>query len=247
VRQFRSKEGVAVVSELAGIRRGSLCDEVIAQLREQISSGSWPVGERIPPESELIERLQVGRGTVREAIKALAHIGLLEVRQGDGTYVKSRSELAGALRRQMSNVTDVHVQEVRRALEVEGARLAAKRHTPEDLRAMADALDERDMASAVARQLGRWDESWGLPWVEADVRFHQAVVAASHNPMLTEMYLEMSTELSSVLLRFATEEDHEPFLVRGHRTLLDAIRAGDEQAAVLEAMHNVEDALERLS
>lgn len=234
------------MSELAGIRRGSLCDEVIAQLREQISSGSWPVGERIPPESELIERLQVGRGTVREAIKALAHIGLIEVRQGDGTYVKSRSELAGALRRQMSNVTDVHIQEVRRALEVEGARLAARRRTTEDLRAMADALDEREQASAGARRLGRWDESWGVPWVEADVRFHQAVVLASHNPMLIEMYLEMGHELSSAMRRFAEHEDHEPFMVRGHRTLFDAIQGGDEQAAVLEAMHNVEATLERL-
>ena len=235
------------VTELAGIRRGSLCDEVIAQLREQISSGSWPVGERIPPESELIERLQVGRGTVREAIKALAHIGLLEVRQGDGTYVKSRSELAGVLRRQMSTVTDVHVQEVRRALEVEGARLAARRRTAQDLRAMADALAERDLASAGARELGRWDEAWGVPWVEADVRFHQTVVAASHNPMLIEMYLEMSAELSDAMRRFAEHEDHEPFMVRGHRTLFDAIKAQDEQAAVLEAMHNVEATLERLT
>ena len=235
------------VTELAGIRRGSLCDEVIAQLREQISSGSWPVGERIPPESELIERLQVGRGTVREAIKALAHIGLLEVRQGDGTYVKSRSELAGALRRQMRTVTDVHVQEVRRALEVEGARLAARRRTEEDLRALADALEERDQASVGARELGRWDDSWGVPWVEADVRFHQAVVVASHNPMLIEMYLEMSAELSSAMRRFAEHEDHEPFMVRGHRTLFDAIEAGDEEAAVLEAMHNVEATLERLT
>ena len=235
------------MTELAGIRRGSLCDEVIAQLREQISSGSWPVGERIPPESELIERLQVGRGTVREAIKALAHIGLLEVRQGDGTYVKARSELAGVLRRQMSAVTDVHVQEVRRALEVEGARLAARRRTEDDLRAMSDALAERDLASAGARELGRWDDSWGVPWVEADVRFHQTVVVASHNPMLIEMYLEMSTELSDAMRRFAEHQDHEPFMVRGHRTLFDAIKAGDEQAAVLEAMHNVEATLERLS
>lgn len=234
------------MSELAGIRRGSLCDEVIAQLREQIASGSWPVGERIPPESELVERLQVGRGTVREAIKALAHIGLLEVRQGDGTYVKTRSELAGALRRQMRAVTDLHVQEVRRALEVEGARLAAVRRTDEDLRAMAEALDARDVAAEAARELGRWDETWGAPWVEADVRFHQAVIAASHNPMLTEMYLEMGRELASLLTRLAKEDDQEPFLVRGHRTLLEAIEAGDEQAAALEAMHNVEVALERL-
>jgi len=237
----------ALVSELAGIRRGSLCDEVIAQLREQISSGSWPVGERIPPESELVERLQVGRGTVREAIKALAHTGLLEVRQGDGTYVTSRSELAGVLRRRLHSVTDLHVQEVRRALEVEGARLAAKRRTDEDLRAMAGALAERDRAAEAATALGRWDESWGVPWVEADVRFHQAVMAASHNPMLTEMYLGMAEELSSLLLHLAEQEDHEPYLARGHTALLAVIEAGDEQAAALEAMHNVEVTLPRLT
>ncbi|HTJ68561.1 MAG TPA: FadR/GntR family transcriptional regulator [Actinospica sp.] len=235
------------MSELAGIRRGSLCDEVIAQLREQIASGTWPIGERIPPESELVERLQVGRGTVREAIKALAHIGLLEVRQGDGTYVKSRSELGGVLRRRMLNVTDIHVHEVRRALEVEGARLAAKRRTDEDLAAMTAALDERDVQAKSAKELGRYDESWGVPWVEADVRFHQAVVAASHNPMLIEMYLEMNAELSASLLSFAEQEDHEPFLVRGHRTLVDAIRARDEQGAMLEAVHNIEATLEKLS
>src|ERR1700756_4394411 len=120
------------MTELAGLRSGSLCDEVIAAVREQISTGAWPVGERIPAESELIERLQVGRGTVREAIKALAHVGLLEVRQGDGTYVKSRSELAGALRRQMGSYSNLHVQEVRRALEGEAARLAASRRTEQD-------------------------------------------------------------------------------------------------------------------
>lgn len=235
------------MSELAGLRRGSLGDEVISRLREQIATGAWPVGERIPPESELIERLQVGRGTVREAIKALAHAGLLEVRQGDGTYVKSRSELAGAMRREMRNVTDLEVQEVRRALEVEGARLAAKRRTDADLRAMTAALDERDLAAALAREVGHWDRSWGTPWVEADVRFHQAVVTASHNPLLTEMYLEMGDELASLLYRLAEEESHEPFLVRGHRTLLVAIEARDEQGAALEAMHNVEVTLDRLA
>jgi DNA-binding FadR family transcriptional regulator len=169
------------------------------------------------------------------------------VRQGDGTYVKSRSELAGALRRQMRNVTETNVQEVRRALEVEGARLAAKRRTEEDLAAMTAALDERDVHGKAASELGRFEESWGVPWVEADVRFHQAVVAASHNPMLTEMYREMSAELSALLLSAAAQDDHEPYLVRGHRTLLDAIRAGDEDRAMLEAVHNIEAALDRLS
>jgi DNA-binding FadR family transcriptional regulator len=228
------------VSELAGVRRGSLCDEVIDQLRTQITSGAWPVGQRIPPEPELIERLQVGRGTLREAVKALAHAGLLEVRQGDGTYVKTRSELAGALRRQISHSTDAHVQEVRRALEVEAARLAAGRRTEADLAACETALADRDAAADLGRVLGRGDGSWREPWVAADVRFHQAVVAAAHNPMLLEMYLEVTDALASVLSRLATHADHDPYPIRGHQMLLDALRDQDAERAALEALHNVE-------
>lgn len=228
------------MTELAGVRRGSLVDEVIEQLRAQIASGAWAVGRRIPPEPELVERLQVGRGTLREAVKALAHAGLLEVRQGDGTYVRTRSELAGALRRQISRSTDAHVQEVRRGLEVQAARLAAVRRTDADLAACAQALAERDAAADRAGRFGAWDPSWGEPWVAADVRFHQAVVAAAHNPMLLELYLELDEALVSVLTRFAAEATHDPYLVRGHRTLLDALRDGDPERAALEAMHNLE-------
>lgn len=228
------------MGELAGLRRGSLCDEVIERLRTQITTGAWPVGERIPPESELIERLQVGRGTLREAVRALAHAGLLEVRQGDGTYVRARSELAGALRRQIGHSSDTHVQEVRRALEVEAARMAAVRRTDEDLEACAAALADRDVIAARARELGRFDESWARPWVAADVRFHQAVVAAAHNPMLLEMYLEVTDALSSVLLGLVAEPDHDIYLARGHQILLDALRERDAELAAQEALHNVE-------
>jgi DNA-binding FadR family transcriptional regulator len=232
------------MTELAGVRRGSLVDEVIEQLRSRIVGGAWPVGRRIPPESELIERLQVGRGTLREAVKALAHAGLLEVRQGDGTYVRANSELAGALRRQIALSSDQHVQEVRRALEVEAARLAAVRCTQDDLDACAAALAARDEAADLGRESGRWDLSWGEPWVRADVAFHQAVVAAAHNPMLLEMYMEMADALSSVLHRIAALPTQDPYLTLGHHTLLAALRAGDRQWAVREAMHNVEANLE---
>jgi DNA-binding FadR family transcriptional regulator len=228
------------MTELAGVRRGSLVDEVIEQLRGQISSGQWPVGERIPPESELIERLQVGRGTLREAVKALAHAGLLEVRQGDGTYVKTRSELAGALRRQIARSTDMHVQEVRRALEAQAALLAATRRTEEDLAACESALAARDAAAQEGLALGRWDLGWGEAWVRADVRFHQSVVAAAHNPMLLELYLELAEALSSVLLRVAAEASQDTHMRRDHQMLLDALREGDPERAVAEAMHILE-------
>ncbi|PRC57877.1 GntR family transcriptional regulator, partial [Mycobacterium sp. ITM-2017-0098] len=79
--------------------RAGLVDQVIDQLRHTIASGEWPVGRRIPNETVLVESLGVGRNPVREAVRALAHAGLLDVRQGDGTYVRATSEVSGALRR----------------------------------------------------------------------------------------------------------------------------------------------------
>lgn len=81
---------------LGSPRRSGLSDQVITELRNQITSGEWPVGSRIPTEPELVEQLGVARNTVREAVRALAHNGLLDIRQGSGTYVVATSELAGS-------------------------------------------------------------------------------------------------------------------------------------------------------
>ena len=225
---------------LSGIQRGSLVDEVIDRLKEQISSGAWPVDTRIPPEPELIEALNVGRGTVREAVRALAHSGLLEVRRGDGTYVRARSELSGALRRELEATTYDHVQEVRRAIEVEAARLAAGRATSAYLEACDAALAERDEAARRYETAAPGDDSWVDEWVEADARFHTALVAASGNPLLLDLYLEIGSALRSVLRERAGHNDFDRFLLAGHSTLLEAVRAGDAEAAVREASLNVE-------
>ncbi len=229
---------------LTGIQRGSLVDEVIDRLREQISSGAWPVDTRIPPEPELVEALGVGRGTVREAVRALAHAGLLEVRRGDGTYVRARSELSGALRREIETTTHDHVQEVRRAIEVEAARLAAARRTEADLEACQTALAARDAAARRGAGAGAGtataDSTWIDEWVEADARFHEALVAAAGNPLLLDLYLEIGSALRSVLRDRAARPDFDRFLVAGHGALLDAVRAGDAEAAVREASLNVE-------
>ena len=225
---------------LTGIQRGSLVDEVIDRLREQISSGAWPVDTRIPPEPELVEALGVGRGTVREAVRALAHAGLLEVRRGDGTYVRARSELSGALRREIETTTHDHVQEVRRAIEVEAARLAAGRRTDADLAACESALEARDAAARRGMAAAPGDGAWIDEWVEADARFHEALVAAAGNPLLNDLYLEIGSALRSVLRERAARPDFDRFLVAGHGSLLEAVRAGDAEAAGREASLNVE-------
>jgi DNA-binding FadR family transcriptional regulator len=108
---------------LAPVSRPSrLADEVIARLRAQITSGEWPVGSRIPTEPELVERLGVARNTVREAVRALAHNGLLDIRQSLGTYVLATSELAGVMRHRFAETDPRHVAELRSVLEATAAR-----------------------------------------------------------------------------------------------------------------------------
>src|SRR3982751_587634 len=113
-------------------RRAGLIEQVIEQLRAQITSAPWAVGERIPTETELSQLTATSRNTVREAVQSLVHAGLLERRQGSGTYVLASSELAGAVSRRVALASNRDVLEVRRALEVGAARLAAARRTDED-------------------------------------------------------------------------------------------------------------------
>src|SRR5919107_1276902 len=110
--------------------------EVTERLSEKIRAGEWPVGGRIPTEPQLVEALGVGRNTVREAVRALVHAGVLECRQGSGTYVVSTDELSGAVTRRLADAEFAEAVEVRRAFEVEAARLAALRRTDSDLAAL---------------------------------------------------------------------------------------------------------------
>ncbi|WP_076468963.1 FadR/GntR family transcriptional regulator [Micromonospora avicenniae] len=205
--------------------RGQRIRETIAQLRERILAGEWPVGSRIPTEPQLVAALGVGRNTVREAVRALQHAGVLECRQGSGTYVVSTDELAPVVARQLTDDRMTEVIEVRRAFEVEAARLAALRRTPEDLAALDDALAARE----AAWHGGRADE-----FVEADIALHTAVVAAAHNRMLAELYSSVGTALRSSLTQTigATMTPEHPI---DHARLVDAIRAGDPERAAREA------------
>ncbi|MFI9009562.1 FadR/GntR family transcriptional regulator [Actinosynnema sp. NPDC053489] len=218
---------------LATTRRAGLVDQVIDQMRSAIAAGEWPVGRRIPPEPELVTALGVGRNTVREAVRALSHAGLLEVRQGDGTFVRATSELSGAVRR-LCGTELREVLEVRRTLEVEGARLAATHRTDEDLRKLEQLLAERD-AALTAKDWTRL--------VERDTAFHVLLVQCSYNTLLAELYQGL-TEAVRASITATVETDHEDDQV-SHAGLLDAVRDGDAARAAAEAGGFLEELLER--
>lgn len=209
---------------LAATQRTGLVDQAITQLRAAVGT-DWPVGTRIPPEPELAASLGIGRNTVREAVRALAHAGILEVRQGDGTYVRATSEISGALRRLVG--TELReVLQVRRMIETEGARLAARHRTDADL----DALDAAMAACAAARE--------HAAFTAADLRFHQLVVAASHNSVLAELYRGLTEVVHASVAAVAVEGAYVC-----HTGLLAAIRAADADAAAAEAQDFLDAAL----
>jgi DNA-binding FadR family transcriptional regulator len=209
-------------------RRISVIGDTATQLERMITSGEWPVGSRIPAEGELMAKLGVGRNSLREAIRALAHMGLLQTRQGDGTYVRASSGLSVALERYARQVDAHFVIETRRGLEREAARLAASRRTDEDLAA----LD-----SAITRQ--RWaikanDEE---SLIDADIEFHQAVIAAAHNPVMMDLLSHLGSAhddaVRAVMESATTRVD--PRGLRVHVNLARAIRSGSPRAAAKAA------------
>lgn len=206
-------------------RRPALSDGVIARLRDQITSGAWPVGSRIPTEPELVERLGVARNTVREAVRALAHNGLLDIRQGSGTYVVATSELAGVMRRRFADAARRDVTELRGALETTAAGLAARRRTAADLRRLDALLARREQA---------WASAGRDRFADADAAFHLAVVAASHNQVLRELYADLGQVVrDSLREHFSAGLRAEDY--QDHGRLVEAIRAADPAAAAAEA------------
>lgn len=210
-------------------RRTNLIDLAVGRLRQQITSGTWEVGTRIPAEPELAELIGVGRNTVREAVQSLVHAGMLERRQGSGTYVLSDSELGQAMGRQIAGAHQRDVLEVRRSLEVEAARLASLRRSDEQVTELREIRDRR----AQAYSGGELDRM-----VETDLQLHRAIARAAHNPVLLTMY-ESLLDAIGANIRFNFE--HPAHDDDSHHDLVEAIADGDAARAMAEIDHYLSD------
>ncbi|MCG7199714.1 FadR family transcriptional regulator [Marinobacter pelagius] len=204
---------------LERIRKGSLVETAIESLRRAIEKGDWGIGAKLPVESELSESLGVSRNTVREAVRVLVHVGMLETRQGDGTYVRATRDAGETLRR-IARTELADQLEVRIMLESEAAKLASLRRTDTDLKRMTDALDAR------ARSATNLEDR-----IHHDERFHHAVVMASHNPALIELYDYFSHGVSQTIERTEMDADLPEPSQEDHELLLAAIRRGEAQKA----------------
>jgi GntR family transcriptional repressor for pyruvate dehydrogenase complex len=213
--------------QLEPLRSMPVKERVIRRLVELIESGTLAPGAKLPGERDLSEQLQVSRGTVREAVQFVQALGLVEIRHGAGTFVRSSTapnELQAEWRHWTIRHADrVHdLLEVRKALEPFAAELAAARIDNDQLSAMAEAL--REMEAAVERS-----DTTAL--VQADVAFHHAFCEAAGNAAL----LELADTMGQQLLRergavFGLPSRPARSVVE-HREIYEAISAGDGRRA----------------
>ncbi|MFE5330405.1 FadR/GntR family transcriptional regulator [Embleya sp. NPDC056575] len=203
-------------------RSASLASQLVDSLRSHIEAGGWPVGTRIPPEQALMEELGVGRSTLREAIGALVHLGLLEARVGDGTYVRASSELQSVMVRRAGSAQRDNVLELRTVLEEYASGAAALRRTEEQLRQLRELLADADAACAGADATAAGN---------VDALFHRAVVRASGNDLLIEVYDHLGTALTAHLGGLSWDAAGAEKHAGLHRRLVDAIEARDESGA----------------
>jgi len=208
------------------VKRAS--DQVFEQLRDLIFRGELKPGERLVPERELAQAFGVSRPTVREAINKLVTMGLVEHRQGQGTFVRSHeatrehNPLAAIIDRGETSLEDL--LEVRMGLEAQSALLAAQRATPEDIQRLEETLMAME-AEHVKGHLG----------IEEDVAFHMGLAYATKNPV--QVYIMRSFH---DLLHYGIEENlrhlwedpaNLPIIQQQHQRIIQAIRDHDPEGA----------------
>lgn len=208
------------MTDIAPLIKRSLVDQALEQLRLRIAQGVWAIGERLPTEPELSAELGISRNTVREAMRVLAFSGLIDIRQGDGSYLRSITDPLGTMRA-LSHCTLEQAQETRAILEVEAIGLAALRRTDDDLHRLREALT----ASA---ELFQGDLE---AYISADLLFHQQLVDAAHNPALSELYQYFSAIVGAQLRQTLNTSPRRQAVFDLHGALLDAVEQHDPQRA----------------
>lgn len=222
--------------ELKPIKTRKIYEEIVEQIRDLVANGDLKPGDRLPSERDLVERLQVSRASIREALSALEMMGLLEVRSGEGTFVrKLRSEsvvapLAWMLT--MEKGTVLELLEVRKILEVQAVSIAAERADEADIRELFAALESmRSELNSPA--------SDGT----SDHRFHYAITRATKNKIMIRLMDTMS-DLMQYMLKTSRAKLYEgkytpALLFQEHMGIYGAIKGKDSRKARELMLHHL--------
>ncbi|EEA93526.1 transcriptional regulator, GntR family [Pseudovibrio sp. JE062] len=223
-------------NKIRPIKTEDRSDAILQSLTDFIVEEGLQPGDRLPTERELMNGLKVGRSSIREVIRHLQALGIVEIRRGSGTYLKRPlSEKTVYLPLSIATKRDGLLQtlEVRRALEVEASILAAQRATPDEIEEMRTKLEHMEAVHHLNGTAG-----------PEDLEFHLSIYRAAGNPLFEQLLQQMRESFESF---FEMPFDRKDFAGRSfpfHRQLFDAIASGDTEKArkhTLEILSVVEE------
>ena len=210
----------------------SVTDEAIEKIKGMIVSGELAPGDKLPKEADLAVALGLSRNSLREAVKALSLLNVLDVRQGDGTYVTSLE--APLLLETLSFILDLHrdadvlqVFQVRSILEPAATALAAQTADDASVAELREIVASAGEASTVAEL------------VASDIRFHVRIAEAAGNPLLASLIESLSARSARARIwRGLTQQNSVEQTIAEHQAIVDAIDTGDiEVARALATVH----------
>lgn len=219
---------------LTPVTRTTLTADICRQMVSHLIRGVWDEGDKIPAERDLCQQLGVGRASLREALKALEIMGMIEIRLGDGTYVCKRSDFfSRPLLWAIVSGSEADARELIEArifIEVELAGLAAERASAEDVKRLSELLDRMIKAKRNPQE-----------FVQADVDFHLEIARAASNNILMNALQLIRNLLQRWILSAVAVKGVPDKACAQHKRLLDAIRNGDDVAARKEMRKHLRD------
>lgn len=214
----------SVFSNIQDNRTSSLAEQVADQINQVIIDQNINAGEKLPNEFELAARLNVGRGTIREAVKLLVARNCLEIRRGKGTFVAQTLPTQAmdltALSSLRSRVRAKDLFEMRLIFEPATVAMACQRATDEELRQIQKKADRMERIAAA-----------GGDWPLADQEFHMALIRASHNEYMRRLYPIINSAVNEILQITENRQQMQDIAVRDNQLILEFLLRRDEVGA----------------
>lgn len=212
----------------------NLHQQAAVSIRKYIRENQLNIGDKLPSQSELMDILGLGRSSLREALRLLEGMGLLQILVGKGIYVRNAPDFQASIPLTAGEGSMLQVLEVRKMIERCTIELAIKHATPEDLATMENNLNKFEALAM--------PEAWAEGTSEADYDFHQSVYASTHNPVLIRLIHSISDQYNQFWNPNLRGLFYET--VKHHRLMFLAIKSRDYKAGqsivedFIQALHD---------
>jgi GntR family transcriptional regulator, transcriptional repressor for pyruvate dehydrogenase complex len=209
------------------IKNTKVYEQVIEQIKQMIIDGTLKTGDKLPTERVLSEELQVSRTSIREALRALQIIGLVDCRQGEGNFINKEFENSLfeplSMMFMLQESSSIEILELRRVIEAETAKMAAKKITDEELKSLGMLLKSFDNIN------NEEDNS------EIDKKFHYEIAKASGNFLIFSILNAISSLMDAFIKdarkKILSEEDNIEVLAKQHWYIYEALQNHDPEKA----------------